>query len=92
MLWFLLPFFFCLFVQAFPVDIFAQLTPCQCPPHTRCSINIASPFFTLVLTCHPHPCQSLPPLVLSLAFLPVRLDQSKSPCFQTQAQEAKAGR
>lgn len=38
-------FLFCLFVQAFPVEIFSQLTPCWCLPHSRCSINIAFSHF-----------------------------------------------
>lgn len=42
----LVPSFFCLFVQAFPVETFSQLTPRWCLPPSRCSINIASLFFS----------------------------------------------
>lgn len=82
-------FFFPLFVQAFPGEIFSQLTPCWCLPHSRCSINISSLFLTLPLTCHLHPCYSILPTLLSLPFLPIMLGQSKYPSFETPAQAAK---
>ena len=48
-------FLFCLFVQAFPAEIFSQLTPCWCLPHSKYSVNISSLFLHTSFNMLPSP-------------------------------------
>lgn len=82
----------CLFAQAFPAEIFSQLTPGWCLPHSRCSINISSLFFHTSFNMRPHPCYSILPMLLSWPCLPIMFGQSKSPSFKTPAQKTEVGR
>lgn len=85
-------FLFCLFVQAFPAEIFSPLTPCWCLAHSKYSINISSLFLHTSFNMLPSPLPFHSAYAALLALSAHKAWPIKISIFQNPSPKSKSGK